>query len=145
MKLLFLSLALLGTAVTSAPDPPAKGTLLLTVENITEARGELEIVVYDSAETYQRSGRVVRLPVSREGTLEVPLEAIPFGEVAILIYHDVDGNQRFNQNRLGIPQEPYGFSNNVRPMFRGPGFEEAKFTFGTEGQGTRIKIGGIWD
>jgi uncharacterized protein (DUF2141 family) len=29
-------------------------------------------------------------------------------------------------NLFGVPQEPYGFSNNVRPKFRAPNFEEAK-------------------
>ena len=39
---------------------------------------------------------------------------------------------------LGRPKEGYGFSNNVKPRFKAPGFEEAKFPLG--GRETAIQI-----
>jgi Uncharacterized protein conserved in bacteria (DUF2141) len=41
---------------------------------------------------------------------------------------------------LGIPLEPYGFSNNVRITFGPPKWEEAKFT--VKGSTAEVSIGG---
>jgi uncharacterized protein (DUF2141 family) len=41
------------------------------------------------------------------------------GQYAIILFHDENGNGKLDRNALGVPTEPYGFSNNVRG-FLGP-------------------------
>ena len=41
------------------------------------------------------------------------------GRYAIILFHDENGNGKLDKNALGVPTEPYGFSNNV-PGFLGP-------------------------
>jgi uncharacterized protein (DUF2141 family) len=53
----------------------------------------------------------------------------PNKHYAIGILHDLNGNKRLDTNILGIPKEPWGVSNNIRPKFRAPNFDEAKFYF----------------
>ncbi|MDZ7848305.1 MAG: DUF2141 domain-containing protein [Owenweeksia sp.] len=44
--------------------------------------------------------------------------ALPTGNYTIKAYHDLNNNEELDRNTLGIPQEPYGFSNNARGTFR---------------------------
>lgn len=48
-------------------------------------------------------------------------------EYAVSVIYDADDNGKLNTNLLGIPTEDWGTSNNVRPSFRAPNFEEAAF------------------
>lgn len=50
------------------------------------------------------------------------------GRYAVAVFQDVNGNHRLDTNWLGIPSEPWGVSNNVRPTLRAPSFDEAAFT-----------------
>lgn len=52
---------------------------------------------------------------------------VPDGTYAIKAFYDVDGDQKLGANFLGIPTEPYGFSNNARGTFAPPGFDKAVF------------------
>jgi hypothetical protein len=42
------------------------------------------------------------------------------GRYAAIAFHDENGNGKPDKNFLGVPTEPYGFSNNVQG-FLGPG------------------------
>jgi uncharacterized protein (DUF2141 family) len=53
---------------------------------------------------------------------------IPNGEYAIGIYHDVNNNQKQDLDVFNAPIEEYCFSNNIRPLYESPVFEEVKFS-----------------
>lgn len=46
------------------------------------------------------------------------------GKYAVVAFHDVNGNEELDKNMLGIPTEPYGFSNNARGMLGPPDLAE---------------------
>jgi uncharacterized protein (DUF2141 family) len=54
---------------------------------------------------------------------------IPFGVYALAIYQDVNSNGKIDKNVLGIPTEPYAFSNNYHPRVKAPGFGNCKFNY----------------
>jgi len=66
-------------------------------------------------------------PIAGEHSIEVTIENIPPGEYAISIFHDENDNGKLDTNFIGIPKEPYGFSNNPVIKLRPPTFMEAKF------------------
>ncbi|NRA13315.1 MAG: DUF2141 domain-containing protein [Crocinitomicaceae bacterium] len=43
------------------------------------------------------------------------------------IYHDQNDDGKCNKNLIGIPIEPYAFSNNFRPRFSKPKFSDGSF------------------
>jgi uncharacterized protein (DUF2141 family) len=47
--------------------------------------------------------------------------------VAMAVFQDIDGNGKLSKNQIGIPTEPYGFSNNARATFGPPSFSQAAF------------------
>ena len=41
--------------------------------------------------------------------------------------HDVNGNDALDSNIVGMPTEPYGFSNNAQGSFGPPAWQDARF------------------
>ena len=50
------------------------------------------------------------------------------GSYAIRAVHDVDADGDIDVNKLGIPTEPFGFSNDAMGTMGPPTFDQAKFT-----------------
>ena len=62
------------------------------------------------------------------------------GRYGIRLFHDVDGNGELNANIMGIPTEPFGFSNNAPPRFGPPSFEAAAFDIDQKGAAQTISL-----
>lgn len=109
---------------------PAGAETSVEFNNIREAKGNLYIAVFDRKDTFwspDQAGVKKIVPVSATGSMRVSLGVLPAGEYALSCFHDVNGNGKLDTNLLGIPSEPYGFSNNARPKFRAPYWSEAIF------------------
>lgn len=68
----------------------------------------------------------LKAPVNTEREIVV-FEDIPVGTYAIKMYHDENESGEIDSNFIGIPKEPYGFSNNPGGMGV-PTFDAAAFT-----------------
>lgn len=62
------------------------------------------------------------------GKLTVVLKGLPEGALALSLHQDLNADGRMDTNALGIPTEPYGFSNNATGGFGPPKFEQAVLT-----------------
>ncbi len=65
--------------------------------------------------------------------------SLPAGEYAIALFQDLNENGALDSNILGIPSEPYGFSNNARGKFGPAKFTQAAFSI-TENQKITLTI-----
>lgn len=113
-------------------------SVTLEISNVKSSSGELLIAVYDSETSYQDITQAIRAievdarsPITR---LEVTLPAI---QLAIVVLHDQNGNKQCDLNFFGIPKEPFGFSNNARPVFSSPSFNDVKINIG---ESTKMSI-----
>lgn len=52
-------------------------------------------------------------------------DAVP-GTYAVAVHHDANANGKVDVNFLGAPKEGYGVTNDPRPKFRAPRFDEAR-------------------
>ncbi len=136
MRLLALAL-LLGAAVPAAD----AAELLITVENIRSASGHIRIAVCTSAAEWpDKSSRDHdQKQPARRGSVTFRYE-LPPGDYAATTYHDENDNGRFDTNFLGLPEEGYGFSNNVRPFLAAPSFDAARFHLPPEGASIVIRM-----
>ena len=67
---------------------------------------------------------------------------LPYGEYAVTLFVDFNGNKKLDKNFLGIPKEQYGFSNNVMGRMSPPTFDQAKFAIaGPTTQNIILRIG----
>lgn len=118
-------------------------TMRLQFSNIDAAQGSIYLAVYDKRHKFLDETAVLFqkvIPVVQSGNLEIALPELPAGTYAISCFHDVNGNGKLDTNFLGIPTEPYGFSNNARPKFRAPNWEEAKFDWQPGADMLRIRL-----
>lgn len=86
------------------------------------------ISLYNKAENFPTEGKEFRkttISVTSQ-KISYTFKEIPSGDYAIAAFHDENSDGKCNQNFLGIPKEGYCFSNNVKPVFSAPSFNEAK-------------------
>lgn len=101
------------------------------VSNLSTVTGTVEITLFDSAESFlkepylQQSGKA-----GEDGNFEVEFVELPEGEYAVVVVHDENDNGKLDSGFLGFGGENYGYSNNIKPWFGRPDFEDAKFTVG---------------
>ena len=67
---------------------------------------------------------------------------LSLGSYAVKVFHDVDDNSILDTNWMGIPKEPYGFSNDAMGTFGPPSFEQASFKVGAGTNAVRIRMKG---
>ncbi len=110
----------------------AAADMRLEFTNVQHPYGRLYVAVFDRKEDFLQPDRIrfkEIAPVRQSGRVEVLIPDVPAGTYAVSCFHDLNNNGQLDKNWLGIPTEPYCFSNNARPRFRAPGWEEARFEF----------------
>ena len=122
-------------AVASAQEAACAGTpagtrLRLEVTHVRAATGKVVMTVYPDvpARFLAPKGKLarVRLPAVAPvtpGCFELPGP----GHYAVAVYHDSNGNDRFDRSLVGLPAEGYGFSNDAPTPTGLPSFEAVRF------------------
>ena len=120
---------LLLSSVVSSQNPQ----LVIKVQNIEVLEGNIRIGIFNTSEKFLKQGSTYKnyLIAVNNTTESIIIDDLPKGEYAIMMYHDKNNDGKLNQNIVGVPKEPFGFSNNVKPKFAKPSFEECKFSLST--------------
>jgi uncharacterized protein (DUF2141 family) len=110
--------------------PAAAATLTIKVDNIDKRGGDLHVALYDQAswpndDAEPIAGAIV--PAIAPETV-VTLKDIKPGVYGVKTFQDINCNGKFDQNWIGLPLEPYGFSNDAKPTLFAPSFDRTKFT-----------------
>jgi uncharacterized protein (DUF2141 family) len=105
-------------------------SITIEITNIKHPKGTLRLGVFRAGNTFGSTytkpdfGQMVT--VTGKG-IERTVINLPPGRYALALYHDMNDNWKLDKNFVGYPKEPYGFSNNYRPVFSGPNFEDCAF------------------
>ncbi len=102
-----------------------KSNLFINVGGIKPNTGSLFVAVHVKENYLSKTHYATQVVKAKLENQQVEFY-LPQGTYAIAIFQDYNGNQVLDKNVMGIPQEPYTFSNSVRPKFRAPTFDEAK-------------------
>lgn len=123
--LLWLSVFLSTSIITSAQT----GTLVIKIKNIKPIEGNLVIGIFDNKENFPIDGKQYKLTTLKVTATEMiyMVELPSKKDYGLAIFHDRNANGIIDKTWLGIPIEPYGFSNNIRPTISAPTFEQVKF------------------
>ena len=123
-----------------APLPVAAGELRITIEGIRSADGTVMIGLYDSPASFARAVEAsanegflvdpqrfaaVALRANAAMRSAVVFSNLDPGRYAVIAFHDENGNTKLDKNFMGVPTEPYGFSNNARGFLGPPSFDDA--------------------
>ena len=102
-----------------------KGNLTIVVIGFKNDNGDVKVALSNSAEDFGSKEkdaapfRADSAPI-KDKKAEIVFNDLPFGEYAVRLFHDKNGNGKLDTNFLGIPKEDYGFSNNARGSFGPP-------------------------
>ncbi|WP_210518385.1 DUF2141 domain-containing protein [Hymenobacter terricola] len=144
MNVLSLCPLLIGSSVlaAAAPAPPPAETASVTVvvSALVSTTSTVKLYFYNTRAGFLKHGQwAFSKSVKPEGKSEFSLPVdLPKGEWAVAITQDMNNNDKIDKNFLGIPTEPYAFSNNVRPTIAAPDFNECKFM--VDGPGKVVSI-----
>ena len=99
--------------------------LQVTVTNIKGHKGDIIVGVFDSNENFLKTPIEGRMAKPSGDSVKVIFENLKPGRYAISVLHDTNNNKDMDRNKLGIPKEGFGFSNNVTGAMGPPSFERA--------------------
>jgi uncharacterized protein (DUF2141 family) len=140
VSLLLGSLAL-GAAVPAPPvAAPATEKVTVVVAALASTSSVVKINFYNAPDKFLKEGQMaIRMVVRPDGksTLTIPVDLAP-GEWAVAVSQDINNNDKLDKNFLGIPTEPFAFSNNVKPRLSAPSFQQCTFTVTGPGQVVNI-------
>jgi uncharacterized protein (DUF2141 family) len=110
------------------PTIAAAGELRVKLSGIENDKGEIRVAVFLSDKDFEAERFVAKIKVpAAAGVVEVVFEDIAPGVYGINAFHDKNDNEKLDRNLVGIPKEPYAFSNNAKGNFGPPKFEAVSF------------------
>lgn len=117
------------------------GELTIEISGVTPDLGKVYVAVYDRPETFPISGKQLagRVLAAGDRHLTAHFADLPPGQYAVVVFQDFNGNGQLDKNFLGIPKEPYGFSNGARGSAGPPKFAAAAVTLGPDGT-TKVEL-----
>lgn len=112
---------------------------MVKVVGLRSEKGQVRIALYNSPEQWLGDHPAYSSTIDVNGrSVTWQFNDIPYGDYGIAVLHDENKNGKMDKNVLGIPQEPYGFSNNVKATFGAPKWENSKFV--VKGPTTDVSI-----
>lgn len=124
-----------------AASPAWAAELVITVDGIRSDRGDIRVSVYASAVEWPDKSASANDQVKKAQRGSVVFRyQLPPGIYAANGYHDENGNGKFDTSFLGLPEEGYMFSNNVKPFLSAPSFDSASFKLPPEGAAISMRV-----
>jgi uncharacterized protein (DUF2141 family) len=114
------------------------GTIKVLLVNALSDKGSVHFAFFDK-ENFRKQPLFSKTATIENGSSNVTFENVPFGEYAIICFHDENENDKLDFQVSGMPLESYGTSNNAL-SFGPPQFEDAKFIVGAEPLSLEIKF-----
>lgn len=102
----------------------------ISVVNVRSSKGLVTITIYpdDAKRFLAKKAKVSRLRVPAESPVTHACMPVPsVGGYAIALYHDEDGDRKFNRTFVGLPDEGFGFSNDAPATVGLPSFKSVRF------------------
>lgn len=139
LPVLFVALAI------AAPAAAQEGgaSLQFSWTGIKEAEGKVTVALFDNEAAYKATQNPVRtaeVPAASP-SVQVSWTGLKPGRYAAVAYQDKNADGKLNTLPVGLPTEPYGFSNDARGRFGAPAWKVASFevTAGANNRSAALK------
>jgi len=106
-----------------------KKNITVEISGIKKIKGQVVMALYNSKETFGKrklryKGMLLKVKAKK---VSYTFSDIPIGDYALAVFHDINSNRKLDRNFLGMPTEPYAFSNNISKLTSPPKFSKVKF------------------
>ena len=115
--------------------------LQVDISNAEQGNGLVYFALYDSAEDY--AGQHMREVAVSTETGQLPsavFTGLPPGAYAITVFQDANANRKLDTNLIGLPSEPFGFSQNAMGAMGPPDFAAAAVNLSADDETQVINI-----
>lgn len=115
----------------NTPVEPFHAPLTLIVKNLASPQASVIVGVYGLQNKFLNENDQLRRYKFKpaDSSLLVQINDLGYGQLALAIYQDLNEDDKINRNIIGIPVEPYAFSNNYKPIIRPPVFKDCSFAY----------------
>jgi len=117
-----------------------EGTLTIRITDLKKNKGFVMVALFNKESKFLKTFDITKRKKVTEKEDVIVFKALPFGTYAVSVFQDINGNNSLDGNFLGIPKEPYGFSNNPSTMFGPPKFKKASFSLKAKHKQITIKL-----
>ncbi len=121
----------------------ADNQIRLVVTGVKRSAGRITADLYPNKEDgfLKKRGRITQVKFAAKAPVtSFCIIAPTAGSFAIAVYHDKNANDGFDKGPLGLPEEPWGISNNPKVRFKPPPVEKALFKVDHAGAEVEIKL-----
>lgn len=112
----------------------------LVVKNVRAGQGRLKVAVFTTPENFPEGERADTSLTLDAAQATVHTSLMVSGRAAIAVYQDLNSDGQLNRNRLGMPSEPFAFSNSARGKRGPPAFDQAALEFGPDTESILIEL-----
>ncbi len=118
---------------TTITPPPVDHYLTITITDIRDVQGEMNIAIFDNEAAFDsKTNWVLATEQTVTGSsMQIKIKNLTAGVYAVSVYHDKNNDGELNTGLFGIPQVGFGFSNDAINNFGPPSFNQAKITIET--------------
>jgi uncharacterized protein (DUF2141 family) len=131
----------LGLLLSTIAIPVNAETLTVVIENVKVSEGHIMLRVLSGEKEFKGDIEAITSIKQRamSGAVSFTIGNLPAGEYAVQIMHDSNDNGELDSNLVGMPTEPWAFSNNAAGNFGPPKWNDVKFDLtGTIVQSIRL-------
>jgi uncharacterized protein (DUF2141 family) len=114
--------------------------LTVDVAGLANARGTVMVAVFDSAGHFLKQPLRTAAVAAQPGQVQLLINDLAPGDYAVSLFQDENGNGKLDKNLVGMPIEPYGFSNDAAGSNGPPGFEQARVQVGATGNTVTVSL-----
>ena len=115
----------------------------IKVSGAISDEGSIKIAIYGSESDFEQTANAVAsgsaLILDGESVWRISPKQLP-SKIAVAAFHDENDDGMLNRNRVGIPTERYGFSQNARGVTGPPSFKQTVINRPPAGRSINIFI-----
>ena len=107
----FFAILVLSAVCFAEPQDAGVCEVRLIIKNVQTTNGTIVVSIHDSEKSFSKRIPLQTLRLEPELPSVLYTVKLPFRDYAFCVYHDTNGDGELNTNLVGIPKEPFGFSN----------------------------------
>lgn len=105
--------------------PIEVANMIIDVTGQKKNTGTIRVAIFDSKESWLKKPVFTAVLPADTQAITYSNPETPYGDYGVAVYHDVNDNDKMDRNFIGLPKEPYGFSNNARGSFGPPKWKKS--------------------
>ena len=123
-------------------DEAKRKPLVVVIDNLASPNAPVEVSVYAPDNKFPtENGQLKKYRFTPDGNkLTAKITDLEYGQYAIAAYQDLDSDGKIGKNMIGIPTDPYGFSNNYKPKLSAPSFRDCQFDYDAKSDSVDITM-----